>query len=291
MIALVAAVALIVFAACFVFLPPVNLATRRLYHHPSFATNQSSIIRLQNTLPSYTNAVQNIPPDFSSSTTLFHKEGTSHNFESIMKKARQSIDFASINSITEYFNNKAPLRHDSEAVLLAHEELNMTKSEMEALFYKNGGSCQDLEHINTLYEKLKTYRTISKTANHLNSNELIVFKKLIPVSHSIGVIPFKLKELSFQIHYLASKLKEKKEDPIAVAAYIHQEIVRIHPFSRDNMEAAIQLMNLFLQMGGFKAFAPSERHHLDALLHDIRQPGSFVSYIESMIKIYRELKK
>ncbi len=291
MIALVAAVALIMFAACFVFLPPVNLATRRLYHHPSFATNQSSVIRLQNNLPSYTNAVQNIPPDFSSSTTLFHKEGTSYNFEPLMKKARDSIDFSSLDSITNYFNNKGPFRFNIETVLLAHEELNMTKAEMEILFYNNGGSCQDAEHINTLHEKIKLYRTITKTAKYLNTNELIVFKQLIPSSHHSVIVPFKLKELSFQIYYLAEKIKKRKVNPIAAAAYIHQEIIRIQPFQKDNADEALLWMNLILQMGGFKAFAPSEKHHLDALIQDISQPGSFVSYIEAMIKIYRELKK
>lgn len=233
-IALVTLVALIVFGACFAILPPISLPTHRIYHHPSFATNQSSIIHLQNNLPSYTIAGQNIPPDFSSPTTLFH-EGTSQTFEFILNNAHESIDVSSVDSINEYFA-KAPLR---------------------------------------------------------NNNEQIVFQELISVSHPIDIIPFKLKELSFQIHYLAANIKKRKIDTIAAAAYVHQEIIRIQPYeikNNQNDAYALLWMNFILQMGGFKAFLPSFDLHAKASMHDIKHPGSFVSYIENCIKYRRGQK-
>ncbi len=209
-IALVTLVALIVFGACFAILPPISVPTHRLYHHPSFATNQSSIIRLQNNLPSYTNVVQNIPPDFSSPTKLF-QEGTSQTLEFILNNAHESIDVSSVDSINEY---------------------------------------------------------LAKAT----------------------IIPFKLKELSFQIHYLAANIKKRKIDTIAAAAYVHQEIIRIQPYkikNNENEAYALLWMNFILQMGGFKAFLPSFALHAEASMHDIKHPGSFVSYIENCIKYRR----
>ncbi len=267
----VAFVIFVLIGACFYLVPPVKLHAHRLYHHPSFANNKTSIELLQNKLPAYSKMVQNIPSDFSS-----------------MKDNHRSIDFSSSNSIFE-FMKKNEYRTDEALLIDANKE--WTKAEMEALFNENGGNQQDIKHINSIYEKYETFHSLVNVANLLKDEELTVLKKFIPTSPHAELVPFKLKELSFQIQYLVEKIKLKQIHPIAAAAYIHQEIIRIQPYKTKNMDAATSWMNLILQMGCYMGFSAPDQLHFDAMLDDLKHPGSFVTFIEDCIKLLRKLEK
>ena len=67
-------------------------------------------------------------------------------------------------------------------------------------------------------------------------------------THSMLVVPDKQME-DFMIRF--KQMEEEKIHPVLIAAYLHDELVRIHPFIDGNGRTSRLLMNLYLLRNGY----------------------------------------
>lgn len=285
-------VLLVIFGACFVIAPmPIRRAVHKVYYHPSFVTNESSMLQLQKKIKPYT-IPQKVLPDFSGQTTHSTSLGE-EGYGDRIEKIRNLLDLRHADTLLEGIkkSNGGGIRDDVDVVLLLFDKPKITRPEMENLFYNAGGSCQDSESFHSMFDKLEKYENIATAIEYMSTVERNIIAKIIPYSCYPGQIPYKLKELSFQILELARKIKIKQINPVTAAAYIHQEIVRIQPFKQETDLTARIWMNILLQMGGYKAIAmPRDDYHY-VMETDLRIPGYFSSQLETIIEWNRHQTK
>ena len=123
---------------------------------------------------------------------------------------------------------------------------------------------------------------------HLDTDELRIL-------HMIGHIPCLPEKILTQLNIIANQIKElvmnvqnKKIDAIIAASYVHQELITVYPFMHGNKRTARIWMNIMLQMGGHKAIViPNDDYSIE-IIKDRKSPGSFVTYLEKVIRWNRE---
>lgn len=175
--------------------------------------------------------------------------------------------------------------------LLLNENVKISRKGLRAIFHSEGGAMQDIQHFNSLYDKLEKYDLLDNAMKYLNADELRVLKMLGYVACLPKEIDCKLNKLAGQIKELVAKIKNKETCPLAAAAYVHQEIIHMHPFKHGNRKTARIWMNIMLQMGGYKAIEIPKKDYADEIIKDRKSPGSFVSYLANIIEQSRRQTK
>ena len=62
------------------------------------------------------------------------------------------------------------------------------------------------------------------------------------------------------------QMEEEKVHPVLIAAYLHDELVRIHPFIDGNKRIGTQLMLILLKKSGIELFYTQEEL-IEVILH------------------------
>lgn len=74
----------------------------------------------------------------------------------------------------------------------------------------------------------------------------------------------------------------KNFDPVALAAWAHQDLVRIHPFEDANGRTARMIMNRILEKSGYPTVVfPSDAEYSAAVVKDGHEPGHFAKYLRN----------
>ena len=103
-------------------------------------------------------------------------------------------------------------------------------------------------------------------------------------------IPSLMTEFAGNLKAMARQMKSCEDfDPIAFAAYAHQELGRIHPFEDGNGRTARLVMNGILKEAGYQAVVfPSEEEYTNAVVRDGEKPGHFANYLRETVVPWAE---
>jgi len=115
------------------------------------------------------------------------------------------------------------------------------------------------------------------------------------INEHFGVKPESIKKQMEEFFFvLKSKLDQlaiSKKNLFAVAAWVHQKLLYIRPFSDGNRRVARAWMNVVLQLGGNKAVIfPNAKEYEEAIKVDRKFPGRFQQFLEKTFKQNRKAK-
>ncbi|MBA2728406.1 MAG: Fic family protein [Parachlamydiaceae bacterium] len=190
--------------------------------------------------------------------------------------------------VTKYLTESGELRNQYSVVLDGKTEIS--RKGFKKAFYRYGGTFSDLKFFHSLYDKLEKFDLIDKAMRHLSADELRILNLIGHATCHPSEIISKLHICGKQIKELAVKIKNHDIDAIAAASFVHQEIVTIHPFMFGNGRTARIWMNAMLQLGGYNAIVlPNRTEYTSAVKKDLKT-GTFVTYLERVIKWNRKQK-
>lgn len=172
------------------------------------------------------------------------------------------------------------------AVLVMDAKIKDGKAETtEEVLARNGGTAADFKNWNKIIQKIGQYGTFEKAFDHVSKEEIETLKKIGFVACRPEEVPSEMIALADRIQEIGLKIINREVDAVAAAAYVHQEIVKVHPFEDGNGRTARIWMNAMLQLGGFKAVVlPDGDEYSAAVDEDQKSPGTFVSYLEKTIE-------
>lgn len=101
-----------------------------------------------------------------------------------------------------------------------------------------------------------------------------------------------LKAMSDFCEVFSQKLKSADLDPYELAAFVHLEIVRIHPFKDGNGRLARLLMNAILIRASLPAvYFYSKKEYQEEVRKNFTDPGSFARYLKGKVACFQSLYK
>lgn len=141
-------------------------------------------------------------------------------------------------------------------------------------FLERGGKKSQMNSFITACNKLASQKPLSDRER----------KILSPVIY-VAPLPEKVEELMQDFAIKLKAYAEQEIHPVALAAWAHCEIGRIHPFKDGNGRLARLLTNAILVRGGYEPviFFKDEAYSL-AVNQDGISPGAFASYLAELIK-------
>lgn len=187
---------------------------------------------------------------------------------------------------TQYLKDSGGLRKNIAFLLPAHT--NISRKGLQKAFFKQGGTAQDIRTFHSLYDKLEKFDLLDKALKHLNEREFRALKLIGYISCLPDKIDSKLITLVRQMKALIEQIKDHKTDTLAVAAYVHQELVKINPFMHGNKATARLWMYVILKTGGFEAITFSKQDYEWEITKDLKSPGSFTTYLKQSIDWHRK---
>lgn len=129
-------------------------------------------------------------------------------------------------------------------------------------------------------KKLQRVKDMSAFFDACTQEELALWKKLF-------YLPPKPAELKERMRTFVVTLKQMAKEcvhPVALAAWAHCELGRIHPFADGNGRLARLLMNAILIRGGYSPVQiPNDRAYSSAIDQDELEPGAFARYLASLL--------
>ncbi len=159
-----------------------------------------------------------------------------------------------------FHDESTPRSYDA----LREKLLTLGATEKELALFKS--SAKNLKH---LVDRGSIQRGLS-------FEEKAVWEKLVyfpPMPEEI------IEQMRFFVFTL-KRLAKKDVHPIALAAWVHCTLVRIHPFSDGNGNVARAFMNAILLRGGFPAHhIRSESAYIEAISRDSKTRGAFADYL------------
>ncbi len=178
-----------------------------------------------------------------------------------------------------------------QAMVITGERSGNSFNELSEIVLQRGGTQTDVRNLKKVIQKMNKYGSFEKAKLHFTKKELKSFGKL-------GHIPPAPEELAEEMSAFVEQMKElgpqvidRTVDGVAAAAWVHQEIGRIHPFEDANGRVARSWMNTFLQLGGYEAVIfPNDDLYTEAVDDDQRRPGNFANYLSEIIGWNREQK-
>lgn len=133
---------------------------------------------------------------------------------------------------------------------------------------------------------LQIHALILRSINCENAGRYRTVPTLISGSRHTPPQPYLIEEQMEEFMLRFKALEAQGEHPIHIAAYLHDELVRIHPFIDGNGRTARLLMNLYLQSKGYaiislKGDAESRIAYYKALeaSHVEKNPEAFKSLV------------
>jgi len=149
---------------------------------------------------------------------------------------------------------------------------------------EKGASKKELRHLKTAIKKITDLDSF-EAIEQFSRNEKSAF-------HFLGGLPPDPAKISDLMLGFASNLKNKffeikngKIHPIALAAWTHQQIAKIHPFQDGNGLNARLWMNTILELGGYESVIfDSDDNYTAAFKQDADNTGAFASYLAKMVK-------
>jgi|GEM_PF-3691859 len=168
---------------------------------------------------------------------------------------------------------------------LTHIELGPFAQQLR----KAGATNEDLEVLQSIYD-LVDLSNASIDQLILNFSE-----KQMDVLSRAAIIPPSPIELRKDLTVFARKLSDRlgdllshEADAITLAAWAHQQILRMHPFMDGNGRVARVMLNTILQMGGYEAVAiPNERDFYESM----KSPKEFRDYLAQVVIWNQSQKK
>ncbi|MCX6991045.1 MAG: Fic family protein [Chlamydiae bacterium] len=147
--------------------------------------------------------------------------------------------------------------------------------------HKMGASEEDFKTLQSIYD--------FQDRSNLSIDQMIPFfsDKQLAVLSRVAIIPPSPTVLKKYLRVFARKLSERlgdvlshKVDAITVAAWAHQQILRMHPFMDGNARVARVMLNTILQVGGYEAVGfPSEKDFYD----NMKEPKQFRDYLAKVV--------
>lgn len=135
--------------------------------------------------------------------------------------------------------------------------------------------------------ELKDFRTAYGKIMMSEKQDLVLTGKEAFVVRKVAFLPALPKSINSLMNSFVSDFKKYAQQdmhPVALAAWVHCEIGRIHPFSDGNGRLARLLMNAILVRGGYKpVIIPDDSIYTEALFEDEEQPGAFARYLANLI--------
>lgn len=135
-----------------------------------------------------------------------------------------------------------------------------------------------VEYRNNYIKKCRFLQKVEDKILTQRSFDLETISTLKPLTQEVKEWIEKCKEL-------IPKVVTQDVDSIAAAAWIHHEVVRLHPFEARNRRIARVLANAFLQLGGHVAifFPDRKKLHL-AISADLEHPGHLAKFYEKVLR-------
>jgi hypothetical protein len=168
---------------------------------------------------------------------------------------------------------------------LTHIELGPFAKQLK----NKGSSDEDLEVLQSIYD-LVDLSNASIDEMILNFSE-----KQMALLSRVAIIPPSPVELRKDLTVFARKLSDRlgdllshEADAITLAAWAHQQILRMHPFMDGNGRVARVMLNTILQMGGYEPVAiPNERDFYESM----KSPKEFRDYLAQVVIWNQSQKK
>lgn len=108
-------------------------------------------------------------------------------------------------------------------------------------------------------------------------------KKERAMIDTVAYIPAPVDDIQKQMDSFAEKFKQLAQaevHPIALAAWVHMQIVNIHPFGDGNGRIARLFLNTMLVRGGYEPLIFLDRdQYVKAVEEDHKIPGAFAAYL------------
>lgn len=176
----------------------------------------------------------------------------------------------------------------TQMVIVRDDKTAWTEEGLLGALVRNGGTNEHKKHLMNLYKKITHSFPAEKAFQEATEAEMEALKMVCFVPCAVEEVEAHMDIFVSEIKELAQKILNCEIDTIAAAAYIHQQLGIIHPFEDANGRVARAWMNVILQLGGYDAIAiPNEEEYTQAVIEDQKNPGTFVSYLEKLIKLGR----
>lgn len=135
--------------------------------------------------------------------------------------------------------------------------------------------------------ELRDFRIAFIKIAESNKQEFVLTPKEAIAIRKVAFLPALPKSIKGLMNSFVSDFKKYAQQdihPVALAAWVHCEIGRIHPFFDGNGRLARLLMNAILVRGGYKpVIIPDDSIYTEALFEDEEQPGAFARYLANLI--------
>lgn len=155
----------------------------------------------------------------------------------------------------------------------------------EETLKRRGGTKQDFENWKSIKKKSRQMGGLEEALDSLTKREIKTLNKIGFLPSRVKEIKREMVELSERIQEMALKVIHGELEAVAAAAFVHQEIGRIHPFEDGNGRLARIWTNVMLQLGGIKAVIfPDQEKYIEAVIEDQKSPGAFAHYLEEVIE-------
>jgi len=173
-----------------------------------------------------------------------------------------------------------------DSMIVRDDQTELTIPGLKKALAEKGGTNEDKKHLDSLLRKsVKSDGSLVIDIKKINAKEKAAFSKIAFIACPHEEVENKITLFATELKEMAVKIKAQEIDPIAVAAYVHQQIGNIHPFDDANGRTARIWMNTMLQLGGHKAVViPNDSEYTEAVVNDQKTPGTFTAYLEEIIE-------
>lgn len=172
----------------------------------------------------------------------------------------------------------------TENVLVLTQGENTYQSYAQELM-RNGGTTSDLKVFKKAIQKIETYGNFDKAFPHFSKVERAVWKKIGHLGTSPDQIAKEMAAFAKAFKARTQWMMYEGGDVVATAAWVHQQIGRIHPFEDGNGRLARLWMNTVLQLGGIQGVLfYDEDAYVAAVRMDQSTPGHFTQFLEEIIQ-------
>ena len=184
-------------------------------------------------------------------------------------------------------SDMTPGKLRKEAMLVTDPGVQKDYESYQREMRKKGGTRQEVTGLGGVLQK-------AQAGIELTKKELRTLKKLTPIMVSYTGIQAAMEGLVKELKIKMVDLREQgypEKSVIQVAAWVHQELIRIHPFSDGNGRLARLWTNTVLELGGIPAVVFSnEATYISEGNEDLRSGnGGFARYLAGLIEANREV--
>ncbi|MDN3506712.1 MAG: Fic family protein [Simkaniaceae bacterium] len=150
---------------------------------------------------------------------------------------------------------------------------------------EQGGPNAERQTLLGIFRKMKMLGSYDAAFKKLTPEEMRVLRKVAFIPTAQEKVKEEMLAFVKELKVEGAKVLSGEVDALSVAAWVHQEIGRIHPFEDHNGHTARALMQAIMRLGGYpEIIFPDDDEYTAAVVEDQKNPGAFVSYLNRMLQ-------